>query len=275
MKQVLTSILIVLGACFQSFAGEPGSVNRFYSGLKTLENATNLNVANEAQQTMAACFMASELGGIELSVDELGEMSSNTYTQKLFMMIYNRKSLKVSYVINGTELVEQPDQTGKMQKQGARHYVTYVTKKYTMDGKTTTYYDKVFTFIDNGLITEMINSKSSGKVQTPTMTSTTTKRLNVEQLRARAAYYYSNKQYEEAYKCYEQLIDRAPTDGDAAYRIALLTFWRKGCKNRFSKKAAQNKAMKYIELAIRYGDSEIREKATNVRANWKNRNVYF
>ena len=272
MKQILKLILSLFFICNSSFAGEPVSVSTFYSGLETLEKTTNLNVANETQQKMAACFMASELGGIELSVDELGEMSSNTYTQKLFMMIYSRKNLKVTYTFHGTELVEQPDQTGSMQRKGAQHYVTYVTKQYTMNGQTTTYYDKVMTYISNGLITEMINSKSPGKVQT---TPSPTKELNIEQLRARAALYYSNGQYTDAYNCYEQLVKRVPTDGDAAYRIALLTFWRKGCKKRFSKKAAQNKAMDYIEKAILYGNSEIKEKATNVRNNWRNRNVYF
>lgn len=272
MKHILITTLLSLLVCNLSFGREPASVKTFYSGLETLESTTNLNVANETQQKMAACFMASEQGGIELSVDELGDMSSNSYTIKLFMMIYRQKSLKVHCIINKTELVEQPDQTGKMQKKGAQHYVTYITKKYTMNGKTKTYYDKVFTFIKNGLITEMINTQQPGKVQTP---SSSTQNLNIEQLRVRAAYYYSNKQYTEAYNCYEQLVKRVPTDGDASYRIALLTFWRKGCKNRFSKKAAQDKAMDYINSAILHGDSEIKEKATNVRANWLNKNVYF
>lgn len=274
MRYLLLFILpfLIVGNLFA--VDDPAAVGKFYSGMKTLQTATSLNVANLAQQEMAACFMASELGGIELSVDELGEMSSNTYTQKLFMLIYSQKALTVSYTIDKTELAEQPDQTRSMQRKGARHYITYVTKRYTMNGKTTTYYDKVSTFIQNGLITDIINSKSSGKVQPPPA-STSTRRLTIEQLRARAAYYYSNKQYTEAYDYYEQIVQRAPTDGDAAYRIALLTFWRRGCKNRFSKRAAENKAMEYIDRAIQYGNSEIREKATNVKANWKNKNVYF
>lgn len=68
----------------------------------------------------------------------------------------------------------------------------------------------------------------------------------------------------------------APTDGDAAYRIALLTFWRKGCKVKYKKKKlAEEKAKEYIDVAIRYGSDEIREKAMNVRDNWNNDNVYF
>lgn len=253
--------------------GNPTSVTKFYTGLKSLENATSTNAANAAQQAMASCFMASDQSGINLSMDGLGEMSSSLYTMKLFMMIFNERSLKISnYNISNTEIVEQPDQTSAMQKKGAQHYVTYVTKQYVRDGKTTTYNDMVFTLISNGLIVEMENSESSGNI---IPVPKPTEDLNVEQLRARAAYYYSKGRYTEAYNYYEQLVRRSPTDGDACYRIALMTFWRKGCKERFSKKEARSKAMDYIGRAIQYASGDVGLKAINVRDNWQHNNIYF
>ena len=80
---------------------------------------------------------------------------------------------------------------------------------------------------------------------------------------------------DEAYNNYEKLVLKAPTDGDAAYRLALLTFWRKGCKGRFNRKQARNKAINYINIALQYGSDEIKNKARNVKANWENNNVYF
>lgn len=273
MKKIFVFIILLNLINNASWAiGNPVSVNNFYLGLKTLENASSLDVANEAQQRMSACFMASEQSGINLYMDGLEYMSSSLYTMKLFMMIFKEKSLKTNYNINQTEIVEQPDQTGSMQKKGAQHYVTYVTKQYIKDGKTTTYNDVVFTLISNGLIVEMENSESSGSVQPK---PSPTEELNTEQLRAKAAYYYSKNRYIEAYNCYEKLVARAPEDGDASYRIALLTFWRKGCKNRFNKRTARDKAMSYINRAIEYGNYEIKTKATNVKANWENGNVYF
>ncbi len=251
----------------------PNSVSKFYSGLQNLSRATSTNAANIAQQTMAACFMASEQSGINLTMDGLGEMSSNLYTMKLFMMIYSQKSLALeNYNIQKTEIVEQPDQNGSMQRKGAKHYVTYVTKKYSQRGNTTTYTDAVFTLISSGLIVEMENSKSSYDAPPkPNISS----ELNIEQLRARAAYNYSKGRYRESYNYYEQLIQRKPTDGDAAYRIALMTFWRKGCKERFSRKAAEAKAREYLGIAFDYGNAEIQAKAKNVLYNWDNKNVYF
>lgn len=274
----MRSRFFMLAICFfygvvANAINNPYSVSKFYAGLKSLENATSTNDANLAQQNMASCFMASDQSGINLSMDGLGEMSSSLYTMKLFMMIYSQKSLKIeNYNITRTEIVEQPDQNSSMQKKGAQHYVTYVTKLYLQDGKRTTYNDMVFTLISNGLIVEMENSESSGFIPPTTRPSS---ELNIEQIRARAAYYYSIGKYRESYGYYEQLIQKSPTDGDAAYRIALMTFWRKGCKDRFSKKTAEEKAKEYLEIALNYGSYEIKNKAANVSANWEHNNVYF
>lgn len=274
MKKIVFILCLLLFICTELLAIDtPNSVSKFYSGLKSLSSATSTNVANIAQQNMASCFMASDQSGINLSMDGLGEMSSSLYTMKLFMMIFSQKSLKIeNYNITRTEIVEQPDQNSSMQKKGAQHYVTYVTKLYLQDGKRTTYNDMVFTLISNGLIVEMENSESSGFIPPTTRPSS---ELNVEQIRARAAYYYSKGKYRESYSYYEQLIKKSPTDGDAAYRIALMTFWRKGCKDKFSKKEAEAKAKEYLAIALSYGSYEIKNKAANVSANWENNNVYF
>lgn len=140
----------------------PGVVTKFYSCLQALERATNTNAANTAQQSMASCFMASDQSGINLSMDGLGEMSSSLYTMKLYNMIYNEKSLRINnYNIIRTELLEQPDQNSSIQRNGAQHYVSYISKQYVKNGITITYNDVVFTLISNGLIVEMENSESS------------------------------------------------------------------------------------------------------------------
>lgn len=272
IKFLISLIVAVLCASTSFAQSYPTAVSSFYSSMKSLETAKDVNTANTCQQHMAYCFFAGEQSGIELSLDGFGDMGSTMYTIKLFNLLYKEKSLSVKYTINGTELAAQPDQTGSMEKKGAQHYVTTVTKFYTQNGKTTKYNDKVTTYISNGKIVDMENVDISGVI---TPKPHPTEDLNVEQLRARAAYYYSKRQYETAYDYYEKLVSKAPTDGDASYRIALLTFWRKGCKDRFSKKTARSKAMNYIDKAITYGNYEISKKATNVKNNWMNGNVYF
>lgn len=270
MVKLFPFIIVFIYSICASAINPPTKVVTFYNGIKQLEQAVNFDAANAIQQCMASCFMASENSGINLDMDGLGEMSSTLYTMRLHSMLYDEKSLKAICNITSTELAEQPDQNRGMQQKGAQHYITRVMKTYTQNGKTTTYTDIVSTLINNGLITEMANEESIEN------TVTIPRQLSLEQLRARAAYCYSKGLYTQAYDYYEQLVKRAPTDGDAAYRIALLTFWRKGCKYKFSsRKAAENQAKRYMQNAIEYGNTEIREKAINVKRNWDNRNVYF
>lgn len=273
IKRILFALVLSSVAFICWGASNPRNVTLFYSGLKALESAANTNIANSTQQSMAACFMASEQSGINLSMDGMGEMSSSLYTMKLYNMIFNEKSLKInSYNITKTEIVEQPDQNSSMERNNAQHYVSYVTKQYVKNGKVITYNDVVFTLISNGLIVEMENSEASGVIPPK---SRPVEELNIEQLRARAAYYYSKGNYYESYRYYEKLVSKSPTDGDGAYRIALMTYWRKGCKERFGSKEAKKRALSYIDRAISYGDTEIRRKATNVKTNWENRNIYY
>lgn len=270
MKHILFIIVCCLLCNNLKGINPPSKVLAFYNGLKQLETASSFDVANSIQQRMAGCFMASENSGINLKVDGFDEMSSNLYTMKLYSMLYSERTLTVVSKIIKTEIVEQPDQNKSMQQKGALHYVTYVTKEYIKNGVPKTYNDVVFTLINGGFITEMTNVEASGCI------STNVRQLSIEQLRTRAAYYYSKGMYTDAYDYYEQLVTRVPTDGDACYRIALLTFWRKGCKHKFSKRRdAEQKAKEYLINAIKYGNYEISNKAANVSKNWENRNVYF
>lgn len=272
MKDLKKIIVIAVCLCSMSvFAVDPpAKVKMFYGSMAELEKTKDINVANTIQQRMSECFMASENSGINLDMDGLGSMSSALYTMRLHTMIFDEKCLKTVCNILGTELAEQPDQNAGMQKKGAQHYITHITKTYTLNGEKKTYNDMVSTLISNGLITEMSNE------ETIVNTDVISDNLTVEQLRARAAYCYSKKMYTQAYDYYEQLVRKMSTDGDAAYRIALLTFWRKGCKHKFhNRKAAEEKAKAYMEKAKQYGNQEIKEKAENVSKNWENKNVYF
>lgn len=284
MKRLLFVAGAVLSCAIAGAINPPDKVFTFYNGVNQLEKASSFDEANLIQQHMAGCFMASESSGINLKIDDMDEMSSNFYTMRLYSMLYSERSLKAVCNIIKTEIVEQPDQNKNMQQRGAQHYVTYVTKTYTRNGTAKTYNDAVFTLINGGYITEITNIEPSGKtsqgaggsVQQQSIKQQKPEQLGIEQLRARAAYCYSKGMYTDAYDYYEQLVARAPEDGDACYRIALLTFWRKGCKHKFSRKQdAEKKAKEYIRSAIMYGNYEIRSKATNVSNNWENDNVYF
>lgn len=128
MRQILIIMCLWIVPSLLWAIGTPESVRKFYGGMVDLEKASDVNMANRIQQTMASCFMASDKSGIELTIDGLNTMPSTLYTMKLHTMIFREKSLKVSCNVINTELVEQPDQNGIEQKKGAQHYVSYIKK---------------------------------------------------------------------------------------------------------------------------------------------------
>ena len=273
MKNIVLIISMIALSVNSIYAIDPPSkVMTFYNGLKGLQKAKSNDEAYKIRNQMAKCFYASENSGINLKMDDMEEMASNLYTMKLENMIYNEKSLRVDFTIMRTEVFRQPTQEKGKEKGDPTHNMTYISKTYYRNGQQKKYQDVVGSLISNGLITEMFNEEPGST----TVPVTTTRQTSIEQLRTRAAYYYTNGMYTSAYNCYEELMERAPTDGDAAYRIALLTFWRKGCKYKFSnKKAARKKALEYISIAVEYGNSDIKQKASNVKTNWEGNNIYF
>lgn len=257
------NVFFFLLACITAGAIEPpAKVKQFYDNLLLLDRATDENEAYRAQRNMNQCFSE----GLEITMDGSdAEMTYGVYTSRLYTNIRKTHTLKVvGYKIENVKTLEQPDHKGNE----ATHRSTYVTKTYIRDGQTIVYRDFVSTLISNGLIATMQTENRNG--QLPLSHS-----MNIEQLRASAAYYYTNKHYEDAYSCYEMIVKNDPTDGDACYRLALLTFWRKGCKDRFTKKEAHQIAQEYIEKAILYASPDISVKARRVEANWRRGNVYF
>ena len=270
-------LLMLLMAVTAVMADEhPRNVVKFYNGLSTLGTTHNAETAYGAREEMASCFWEGQDSGLELDMDGLQEkMTSTKYTMELYQHIYKNRDWQVSSCnIIKTKLTGQPDQTGRKGGTEFTHSVTYVTKVYVQDGRSVSYNDVVETINQSGLITEIMNVSSFDDMSL-TATPVSSGDAGVEQLRARAAFYYTEKNYVAAYECYEMLLQRSPYDGDAAYRIALMTFWRKGCKHRFSKDAAERLAKQYIEVAIEYGNPLIVQKALNVKNNWDRKNIYF
>lgn len=272
----LLLLMLLMGVTAVMADEHPRNVVKFYNGLSTLGTTRDAETAYRARKEMASCFWEGEESGLELDMDGMQEkMTSTKYTIKLYKHIYENRDWQVSSCnIIKTLPTGQPDQTRHKGGTEYTHSVTYVTKVYVQDGHSVTYNDMVETFNQNGLIIEIMNVPSFDDVSLAA-TPVTSGNAGVEQLRARAAFYYTEKNYVAAYECYEQLLQRSPYDGDAAYRIALMTFWRKGCKNRFSKDAAERLAKKYIEVAIEYGNPLIVQKALNVKNNWDRKNIYF
>lgn len=77
-----------------------------------------------------------------------------------------------------------------------------------------------------------------------------------------AAWFYHIGQYQLAYEAYLDVAVHS-NDGDAYYRLALMTYDKDKCPVAMSKKDRMKKTMEYIQLAKKYGNYEISQYASN------------
>lgn len=249
----------------------PIPVRVFYDGMQKLSKVTDPNTAYYISKEMNECFYGLNISvsGIPLPNDfrffdfdkknishNDEQLNSATYINRLNDYIFKRRIMKVTCSILKTELAgDQPDFHKGRLAVSACLVATFVQKTYSLNGFQRTFNDTVYTDYSNGKISEIKNGNGKNVV-------------NINTLRIRAALAYRLKRYYEAYKCYEQIISIEANDGDALYRIGLMTYYQQGC--RYSKKSiARNKGIEYMEQASRFGNLFIVDKANNVLHNWK------
>lgn len=92
--------------------------------------------------------------------------------------------------------------------------------------------------------------------------------VNLEDLHIAASKYYTQKRYTEAFNTYQNILTRDSTNANAYYRLAIMSYRRKGCKH-FSKKETDKMAMTYINNAYANGDSQLRYKIKNILYYWR------
>lgn len=268
----LLSIFFIVGC--QQLKAEiptPASVRVFYDGMQKLSTVADPNAAYYISKDMNECFYGLNISvsGIPLpndfrffDIDKKNishndeQLNSATYINRLNDYIYKSRIMKVSCSILKTELTgDQPDFHKGRLSVSACLVSTYVQKTYMLNGYKKTFNDTVYTDYSNGKISEIRNGNGANV-------------FNINSLRIQAALAYRLGKYHEAYKCYEQIISIESKDGDALYRIGLMTYYQQGCY--FSRKSvARKKGIEYMEQANRYGSYSIGEKAENVLHNWK------
>lgn len=249
----------------------PTSVKIFYDGMQKLTSVADPNTAYYITKEMNECFYGLNISvsGIPLPNDfrffdydkknishNDEHLNSATYINRLSDYIYKSHIMKVSCSIQKTELAgDQPDFHKGRLAVSACLVSTYVQKTYSLNGHQRTFNDTVYTDYSNGKISEIKNGNGKNVV-------------NINSLRIRAALAYRLKNYYEAYKCYEHIIAIEAKDGDALFRIGLMTYYQQGC--HYSKKSiARRKGIDYMEQASRFGNLYIRDKSNNVLHNWK------
>lgn len=89
---------------------------------------------------------------------------------------------------------------------------------------------------------------------------------NLELLKVRAAQAYQDRRYSDAYKIFQRIIELDRHDSEPLYRLALMTYYGKGCKSD------KRKGISLMEESS-YRHGLYSTKADNVLRNWKYKNI--
>ncbi len=261
---LFSALFTFLGANAQTTT-VPTAVSIFYNGITAMYSASNSSTLGQIEMEMRNCFYGKENSGINMpndfrffendktnSVNQITILTSNNYVNKLSSYMYPEKRLEpnVSVSTYSREVGSLPNfSNGKMTTQKA-YVETIVQKTYSIGQISKTFMDTVYTHVAYNKIMLVVNGNGISTI-------------NPDALRVEAAKYYMEKNYKKAYEVLLKIVDLDRTDGDSYYRLALMTYYGRGCKR--SRKDGE----RYLDLAIRNSDYDVSNKLYNVQRYWK------
>ena len=251
----------------------PPAVRQFYGGMEQMLACNTTAEISELEMSMNKCFFGYENSGMNLPNDfrhiELDAgtpshdnemLTSNNYINKLSKYVYADRSLKPTVKISSfsKKTGTLPTFDKKMSAEDAyvetivRKNVSYVTSSGLVDKE---FIDTVYTHVIQNRISVIVNGMGTDKGDN-----------NLELLKVRAAQAYQDKRYGDAYKIFQRIIELDRHDSEPLYRLALMTYYGKGCKSD------KRKGISLMEESS-YRHGLYSTKADNVLRNWKYKNV--
>ncbi|MBO4850218.1 MAG: hypothetical protein J5529_04860 [Prevotella sp.] len=148
--------------------------------------------------------------------------------------------------------VEALEEAKAFKKEDSKNfYEVYVTKKVKFGSLAKQYHDIVRIHSLTSKIVSIENELGGGQGE------------SIFAIRSRAAKMYSQKRYYEAYNEYLKAFDLNPKDGDTNYRLALMTYFKQGCKDKYRSSERKKKILFYLENAEKYADWKTKDNAKN------------
>ncbi len=243
IRATLLAMLVITTHIVAALPKTPAAVENFYSSMKAMGYTSDPNRAYDLQKSMKECFYAnSELvSGIDIPNDfrhfsydshtsshSFDFLTSVMYINKIYEYIYKDKIMKVDYDIRSNEYfgVQPEFEEGKLSASTMPCIKTCVRKTYIVGGQRNVFDETIYTDAQSGKIYDISNGGE------------------IKSFKIKAAEAYRNKDYTTAYQCYEKIVQTDKNDMDALYRLALMTYYRKGCT--LSRKEAHRKGKAYM-----------------------------
>lgn len=282
MKQFLFILLLGLLYVNTIFANThvptPSPVIILYDGMEKLAFAKNVSAGSELAKSMKECFFLKKAGSSESELlpndfsyfeyDKSShshndpKLTSELYINKLENYIYRDGVMTVEKKISYSEYNGELPEFKKGKIIPLKSFIaTYVTKTFIFNkGKANeqkmVYNDTVVTHTETNSIYSIYNGNGKSII-------------DKRKLKYEAAKYYSQKRYDDAYKCFESILAIDSNDGETLYRLGLMTYYGEGC-NISSIRLRRSKGKEFMERASRSDVSTgFKDKADIVLFNWK------
>ncbi len=266
--------LLIMAAIFTVAAEIAGQ--KIPKGVETLRTCTeelcrlqnndfNFNRKSELQMFIQDCFGAKGNSGIEIYNPDIfligayhnSHISSQRYSIELSELIYNN-DISIKHDVEEVSPKFRPDY-GKDELFVNK---TLLTKYINYRGTTTKVYQQIITRADDQKIYQIESTKDI--IEKNTINPNKEKKdLSLDDLHLLAAEYYTGKDYKSAYETYQLITTKYESDFDGWYRLAMMTYKKKGCNMKNNKKLA----LEYLYKADKIAKGR-NKKVRNIIAYW-------
>ncbi len=274
MKLIILFFAFSISAsCMWAKVPTPSAVSSFYDNMKRLSKAENSRESDKIVRSLWKLSYAKQKGiasGGSMRNDfqrfvydrpfpfhEDNTLNFDIYIDKLEQYCFVDKVMEVDYLVLNNDYYGGVIEFNKGKILSQNTIIeTIVEKTYTINHQKITLRDTLLTDIPTNTICKFYNIKDVDE-------------KDIADLKKQAARYYYLELYSDAYKCFEKILSINPKDGEALYRLGLMTYYARGC-SFFSKSVQHSKGKDYM---IRASQSDVvygfRDKADIVLKNWK------
>ena len=286
MKKHCFFTLFTLFTCFPleclSYGSADASrtVREFYSCLEKIasdkDKEINSQTAEALNNSLSMCIDKEVEFPNEFKVFSFGSLGdfaefkddsflrAETYISLIRKMaIVNREMVR--YKVITISRVESSEEIHMSKNENYKNfYNVYVTKQIVVGNVRKEFEDIVTVYAPTNKIVTIANETGGGDPSG----------VNIMSLRSKAAKLFSQKRYDEAFDMYLKIVNVDSKQGDAYYRLALMAYHKLGCKKRYSSgKIRREKAIEFIDKAIKCGNYEISDYARKARYYMLNSSV--
>lgn len=242
----------------------PSAVQTFYNGILSMDAGVTPARLGELEMDMRGCFFGKENSGMNLPNDfrffdcdretashMLEVLTSNNYVGKLSAYIpAGELEPRISVSSMSRMVGKLPDFLNGSMATGNAYVETIVRKQYSDAHTMRDFVDTVYTHVAYNKIMCIVNGNGTNAV-------------NPSRLRVEAAHAYGEKDYAKAYNLLLRIVSLDRRDGDSYYRLALMTYYGRGCKR------SRKLALDYLRMAADNLDWGYRDKIRNVETYWR------